>query len=72
MASGRLLRPFITIIALVFITVHLVWPQLVIDAVTLGLIVLALIPWIAPIIKSIDLPGVGTIEFRELIDLSAR
>ncbi len=49
MASGRLLRPFITMIALVFITVHLVWPQLVIDAVTLGLIVLALIPWIAPI-----------------------
>jgi hypothetical protein len=37
-----------------------------IDGVTLGLVVLAALPWLAPIIKSIELPGVGKIELQEM------
>jgi hypothetical protein len=37
-----------------------------IDGVTLGLVVLAALPWLAPIIKSIELPGVGEIELQEM------
>jgi hypothetical protein len=37
-----------------------------IDGVTLGLVVLALLPWLAPLIKSIEIPGIGKIELQEI------
>jgi len=45
---------------------HAIWPAVTVDAVTLGLLVLAVVPWLAPIIKSIELPGVGKIELQEV------
>src|SRR5262245_58438658 len=42
------------------------WPGVTIDGVTLGLLGLAVIPWLAPIIKSIELPGIGKIELQEV------
>jgi hypothetical protein len=42
--------------ALAFIC-HLIWPNLSIDAVSLGLLAIGLVPWLAPLIKSVELPG---------------
>jgi hypothetical protein len=41
-------------------------PKVKIDGVTLGLLVLASVPWLAPIIKAIEIPGVGKIELQEI------
>jgi hypothetical protein len=45
---------------------HAIWPGVKIDGVTLGLIGLAILPWLAPIIKSVELPGIGKIELQEV------
>jgi hypothetical protein len=53
----KLLRITITIVAAIFIAAHLWWPSLQIDSITLSLLVVGLLPWLAPIFKSIELPG---------------
>jgi len=60
------LRKIVTLGALVIALTHLIWPRLAIDAVTLVLLVLAALPWIAPIFKSLQFPGGWKIEFQEL------
>lgn len=66
MPNERLLRIVISAIAITIAVVHLLWPHLVIDAITLGLLVLALLPWLAPLVKSIELSGIGKIELQEI------
>jgi hypothetical protein len=60
------LRQVITLGALVLALVHLIWPRLAIDSITLVLLVIALLPWLAPIFKSLEFPGGWKIEFQEL------
>ena len=43
-----------------------------VDAVTLTLLVIALLPWLAPIVKSVELPGGVKIELQELDQAAAR
>jgi hypothetical protein len=62
------LRWLITIIAIVVALIRIIFPKLEIDAVSLGLIILALAPWLSPIVKSIEIVGVGKIELQELKD----
>lgn len=57
-----------TLTAIAVAVGHAIWPTVTIDGITLGLIVLAILPWVAPIIKSIELPGVGKIELQEMKD----
>jgi hypothetical protein len=56
----------ISLIALAAIAARLVWPTLIIDHVTLGLLILAALPWLAPLIKSIEVPGIGKVELQEI------
>jgi len=48
------------------IVARLVWPELRLDAVTLGLLVVAILPWLSPLIKSAEFPGGWKIEFQEV------
>lgn len=66
MNMEKALRLLVTIAALLAAFVHIKYPELNIDAVTLGLLVVAIIPWLSPIIKSIELPGIGKIELQEI------
>src|SRR5438046_619352 len=43
-----------------------------VDWITLGLLVLALVPWLGPLLKSIELPGGLKLEFRELMQSGQR
>jgi hypothetical protein len=52
--------------ALVIAAVHLIWPDLEIDAVTLVLLAIAAVPWLAPIFKSIELPGGWKFEYQQI------
>ena len=56
----------ITIIAIAFIIIHLIWPNLAVDGITLVLIIVAIIPWLAPLFKSLEFPGGWKIEFQDL------
>ena len=56
----------ITIIAIIVAVVHLLWPAIAIDAVTLTLLAIAMIPWVAPLFKAVELPGGLKIEFSDL------
>ena len=62
----RWLRTTITAVALLLAAVHLIWPMLTIDAITVVLLAIALIPWLAPLFKSLELPGGFKVEFRDL------
>ena len=66
MTSQRKTQVLITIFSLVLVGVHLLWPDLKIDAITLILLAAAAIPWLLPLFKRIELPGGVKIEFQEL------
>jgi len=59
------LRVVITIGALIFIAVHLTWPKLGIDNIAIALLVIALVPWLSSIFKSIEVTGLGKVEFLQ-------
>jgi hypothetical protein len=64
--SMKQLRQIISLGALLIALVHIIWPQLAIDAIALALIVIAILPWLAPLVKSLELPGGWKVEFQEL------
>jgi len=59
------LKYFITIVALIIVFAHLKWPALNIDAITVILLFIALIPWLSPLFKSIEFPGGWKVEYQE-------
>jgi hypothetical protein len=62
----RRLRIVISGVAGVALIGRLIFPNLSIDAVSLGLIALGVLPWLAPLIKSAELPGGIKIEFQDV------
>ncbi|MEO6329474.1 MAG: hypothetical protein ABIO55_11090 [Ginsengibacter sp.] len=61
-----ILRIIVSAVAIAVMLIHISNPRIKIDAISLGLLLLACMPWLASIIKSIELPGVGKVEFQEL------
>lgn len=66
------LRQYVSLGALLLALAHLIWPDLAIDAIALALIVIAILPWIAPLVKSLELPGGWRVEFQELQKAASR
>ena len=56
----------VSIAASLLALVHIVWPNLTIDAVTVTLVIIAVVPWLVPLFKSLELPGGWKVEFRDL------
>ncbi|WP_417377694.1 hypothetical protein [Gimesia sp.] len=56
--------------ATVFIVVHLIFPDLKIDSITIGLLVFAALPWFSTLIESAKLPGGWEVKFRDLKNAS--
>ncbi len=46
----------------IVVLAHLVWPSQI-DALTIGVLILAAFVWIAPPIETLNLPGIGEITF---------
>ena len=57
MTERRLVQISVTVVALCGAVAHLYWPDAKIDAVTLTLIILAALPWVAILFEEIELPG---------------
>jgi hypothetical protein len=67
-ANYRLIRrisAMISVLAAVAVAVHLIWPALKIDLVTVALLVFGSLPWLRGIIQSIRPPGGASIEMRD-------
>lgn len=45
---------------------HLIWPDVQIDLVTIVLLVVAILPWLAAVIRSVELPGGFKIELQDV------
>lgn len=65
MKNARL-RTGISAGAVGLLAIHLIRPDLHVDSITLGLAVLAILPWSALMIESADFPGGWKVKFREL------
>lgn len=64
--SVTVIKYAITIASLALITVKIVMPEVTIDSVTVGLFVVALLPWVSVLLESAELPGGWKLKFREL------
>jgi len=62
----RRLQYGITIAAVVIAILHIIFPNLIIDAITITLLFIALVPWLSPLFKSLEFPGGLKIEFQEM------
>ena len=66
MIAKRRIQIFITTLAILVGIGHLLFPDLKIDAIFLTLIIVAIIPWLEPLLKSVELPGGLKVEFQDL------
>lgn len=64
MNSGNLAKYFSSG-AIFFAIIHMLWPSLAIDGITIALLVIAILPWLAPYLKSLELPGGVKIELKD-------
>jgi hypothetical protein len=65
-------RTAISVLALGALSSHLFVPQLKLDPVALGLLVVAVVPWLSSVVKSLEVPGAGKIEFQEVREATER
>lgn len=61
----------ITLGALAVALLHVLFPSITIDAITISLIVIAVLPWLGPLAKSVELPGGLKVEYQEQLDRAA-
>lgn len=62
----RAIQIIITAIAVLVAVGHTWFPQIKIDAITVTLIGIAVLPWLGPLFKSVEIPGGVKVEFQEL------
>jgi hypothetical protein len=63
---GRRATQFgISILAGTILIIHLLAPSFSVDAITISLLIIGIVPWLAPLIKSFELPGGLKVEFSE-------
>ena len=66
------LKAVITIVALGVIALRVYYPDLKIDAVTFGLMVVAILPWLSELIESAKFPGGWEVKFRDVKEARAK
>jgi len=66
------LRWTITIVAVLLAAAHLRWPGVSLDATTMTLLAVAILPWLRALFKSLELPGGLKIEFQDVKKVSER
>jgi hypothetical protein len=59
-------RVLVTAVAVALAALHVARPELKVDGISLGLLAVALIPWLGSVLESIELPGWVRIQYRQL------
>lgn len=57
----------ISLCALAVALIHVLFPSLEIDGITVTLLAIAVIPWLGPLFKAIELPGGLKVEYQDLL-----
>ena len=60
------LRVVLSATCLVLLVAHVAIPAFRLDAIALGLLITAVVPWLSDLIKSLELPTGFKLEFQEL------
>jgi hypothetical protein len=60
------IKLWVSIVAALLLVARLVWPNLRIDAVALGLLVVVILAWLSSLVKSAEFPGGWKVEFQEV------
>lgn len=66
MSAKKRIKVIISIVAAFVGFLHIIFPKVNIDIITVTLIALGIIPWLEPLFKSVELPGGVKLEFQEL------
>jgi hypothetical protein len=66
------LKGVISLAAVCVIVIRILFPDLKIDAITFGLIVVAVLPWLSELIDTAKFPGGWEVKFRDLRDAGAK
>ena len=61
-----LLKVIISGIALSGIVIHALFPAYRIDIITIGLFIIAVLPWLSSLVDSFELPGGWKLKFKQL------
>jgi len=64
--SITFLKVAISVIAAGVIIARLIWPNIKLDSITLGLLIVAILPWFAALIESAKFPGGWEVKFRDV------
>jgi hypothetical protein len=56
----------VSALALAVAAVHLIWPRLKVDGITVTLLVIALLPWLGTVFESLELPGGWKVQYRKI------
>lgn len=62
----------VSLLAIAGLLIRIIYPGLNIDAVALGFLVIAVLPWFSDLIKSVEIPGFGKVELRDLQDAEGK
>lgn len=66
------LKIFVSIAASALALAHIFLPAVSVDIIGVALLLIALVPWLAPFLKSVELPGGWKFTFQELESATAR
>jgi len=66
MRNNIWLKLLISVGAFIFILIHLLAPTVPVDAITIGLLIVVILPWLSTLIESAELPGGWKVTFREI------
>jgi len=66
----KLVQILFTAVFLILAVEHALWGYLRMDAITIILIMISLVPWLRDIIKSIEFPGGMKVELRKLQEVT--
>jgi hypothetical protein len=65
--TTKAIRVTLTIVAILVAAAHVIWPQVRIDAITVTLLAISVLPWLGHLFRAIELPGGFKVEYRELL-----
>ncbi len=65
-----LIKILISFVALTLSIIHLIYPNLKLDTIFICLLVISIIPWFEILFKSVEINGIGKVEFRDLTKAS--
>lgn len=66
--AARIVKLIITGAAVLVAAAHMIWPTIRIDAITVTLLGIAVVPWLGRLFRAIELPGGLKVEYRELLE----